>query len=322
MLGNYFVITFRNLKKNRLFSLINISGLAIGLAVFLLIMLWIEIELSFNNFHEGRDRIAAMMVNKKTGNDISSFPAVPSLLAKSMAANLPEIENAARTSWGDVRLLSKDEKKFTEYGLYVDPQFLKIFTFPLVNGNSNSVLKNPNTILLSETLAKKYFGDENAVGKQIMVEQSTPYTVEGVFKDVPSNATLRFDYLMPIQDYITQYMGGRENWSSNNLRTYIKVKPGVNRAALDKGLKTFMQKFTDEQADTELFLWNLEDWYLRFDFKDGKYAGGGRIANVKLFSLIRAIHSYSCLYQFHEPLNCQRNNTVKGSRRTKSIRSR
>ena len=287
MKGNYFIIALRNLKKHRLFSLINISGLAIGLTVFILIMLWIENELSYNNFHAGKERIAAVMVNKKTsGNEISSFPAVPSLLAKSMVKDLPGIEYAARSSWGDIRMLSRDEKKFSEYGLYVDHEFLDIFTFPLVRGSKKDVLRNPHTILISEKLAKKYFGDKDPVGKEIMVEQTTPYTIEGVFSDVPANATLTFDYLMPVQDYFMQYMGGQENWSSNNMRTYVKIKAGTNRAALDKSLKNFMQKYTDQQANTELFLWNLEDWYLRFDFKNGKYAGGGRIANVKLFSLI------------------------------------
>ncbi len=282
---NYFTIATRNLRKHRLFSLINISGLAIGLTVFILIMLWIENELSYNSFHKDKDRIAAVMVNKKTGNDIASFPAVPSLLAKSLVKDLPGIEYASRSSWGDIRLLSKDEKKFSEYGLYVDREFLDIFSFPLLAGNSKEVLKNPHTILLSETLAKKYFGNDNPVGKEIMVEQSAPYLVEGVFKDVPPNATLTFDYLMPVQDYLT-YMGGEGNWSSNNMRTYVKIKEGTDRASLNKSLRLFMQRYTDQQQNTELFLWNLEDWYLRFDFKNGKYAGGGRIANVKLFAMI------------------------------------
>ncbi len=153
----------------------------------------------------------------------------PPMLAKTMVKDLPGIEYAARSSWGDVRMLSKADKKFSEYGLYVDHDFLDIFTFPLLAGNSKEVLRNPHTILLSETLAKKYFGNENPIGKEIMVEQSTPYIIEGIFKDVPPNATLTFDYLMPVQDYFTQYMGGQENWSSNNMRTYVKIKEGTDR---------------------------------------------------------------------------------------------
>ena len=287
MIKNYFIITLRNLRKNKLFSFINISGLAIGLAVFLLIMLWIGNELSYNNFHTDKDRIAALMVNKKfTNNEIASYPAVPSLLAPTLAKDLPGIEYAARTSWGDVRLLSKEEKKFTEYGLYVDHDFLNIFTFPLIAGNKNDVLKKPHTILLSETLAKKYFGDENPIGKEILVERTTPYIIEGIFKDIPANATLTFDYLMPVKDYFDQAMGGVENWTSNNMRTYVKLKAGVDKTSMNASLLNFMDKYTDQQVNTTLFLWELNDWYLRFDFKNGQYAGGGRIKYVKLFSLI------------------------------------
>lgn len=282
-----FKIAFRNLKTNKLFSFINISGLAIGLAVFLLIMLWIGNELSYNNFHADKDRIAALMVNKKfTNNEIASYPAVPSLLAQALASDLPGIEYAARTSWGDVRLLSKEEKKFTEYGLYVDHDFLNIFTFPLSAGNKNELLKKPHTILLSETLAKKYFGDENPIGKEILVERTTPYIIEGIFKDIPANATLSFDYLMPVKDYFDQAMGGEENWTRNNMRTYVKLKAGVDKKSMNASLLNFMDKYTDQQANTTLFLWELNDWYLRYDFKNGQYAGGGRIKYVKLFSLI------------------------------------
>jgi len=282
-----FKIALRNLKSNKLFSFINISGLAIGLAVFLLIMLWIGNELSYNNFHADKDRIAALMVNKKfSNNEIASYPAVPSLLAPTLAKDLPGIEYAARTSWGDVRLLSKDEKKFTEYGLYVDHDFLNIFTFPLIAGNKAEVLRKPHTILLSETLAKKYFGDENPIGKEILVERTTPYIIEGIFKDIPANATLTFDYLMPMKDYLDQTMGGLENWTSNNLRSYVKFKAGVTKTSMNASILKFMDKYTDQQVNTTLFFWELNDWYLRFDFKNGQYAGGGRIKYVKLFSLI------------------------------------
>jgi putative ABC transport system permease protein len=287
MIKNYFTIALRNLKSNKLFSFINISGLAIGLAVFLLIMLWIGNEMSYNNFHADKERIAALMVNKKfTNNEIASYPAVPSLLAPTLAKDLPGIEYAARTSWGDVRLLSKEEKKFTEYGLYVDHDFLNIFTIPLTAGNKEDALKKPHSILLSETLAKKYFGDENPIGKEILVERTTPYTIEGIFKDIPSNATLTFDYLMPVKDYFDQAMGGVENWTSNNMRTYVKLKAGVDNKSMNASILNFMDKYTDQQANTTLFLWELKDWYLRFDFKNGQYAGGGRIKYVKLFSMI------------------------------------
>jgi predicted permease len=282
-----FKIAFRQFKRNKTFSVINILGLALGLAVFMLIMLWVNYETSYNGFHKDADRIAAIMSNQKFENgETATFPAVPSQLARSIQKDLPAIEYAASSSWGDNRQFTYGDKNFVEYGLYVSPEFLKIFTFPLLKGNPEKVLREPHTVLLTESLAKKYFGDEDPIGKTITIEQSTPYKVEGILKDVPKNATLSFDFLMPVKDYIDFAMGGNENWASGNMRAYVKLKPGVDRAKFDKEFAGVLQKYTDQQPRTTLTLWDLKDWYLRFDFKDGKYAGGGRIAYVKLFIVI------------------------------------
>jgi putative ABC transport system permease protein len=287
MLKNYFLIAWRNLWKNKTFSLINISGLALGLAVFTLIMLWVNNERSYNGFHKDKDRIAMAMVNKATSaSEVKTFPACPTLLAPSMKKDLPAAEYVSRCSWGDVRLFSYNDKVLSETGLYVDPDFLKIFSFPLVKGNDDNVLRQPNTVLISESLAEKYFGNEDPVGKIITVEQSQQYKIEGVLKDVPANSTIRFDFLMPMGDYVKQTMNGEENWESNNVRTYVKLKEGTSTGKLNASIKNFMQRYTDEQDKTGLFLWSLENWYLRNDFKAGVYAGGGRITYVKLFIVI------------------------------------
>jgi predicted permease len=287
MLKNYFLIAWRNLWKNKTFSFINISGLALGLAVFTLIMLWVNNEMSYNGFHKDQDRIAIAMVNKATsGNEVKTFPASPSLLAASMKKDLPAVEYVSRSSWGDIRLFSCNNKMLSELGLYVDPDFLKIFSFPLVKGNAATVLREPNTVLISESLASKYFGNDDPVGKIITVEQSQRYKVEGVLKDVPANSTIKFDFLMPMGDYVKQTMNGQENWKSNNVRTYIKLREGTNTGKLNASVKDFMQRYTDQQDKTSLFLWGVENWYLRNDFKAGVYAGGGRITYVKLFVVI------------------------------------
>lgn len=287
MLKSFFKIFFRNLWRNKTFSFINISGLTIGLAVFIIIMLWVRNELSYDRFHKNNDRIAAVMTNQSFGNDeIATFPAVPSLLAAAMTKDLPGVESAATSSWGDNRQFSVNDKNFIEYGLYVSPEFLHVFTFPLLKGPVENALQEPNTILITEKLAKKYFGNQEPIGKFITFEQTASYKVEGVLKNIPENATLTFDFLMPVKDYINWANGGKESWEINNMRSYVKLKEGVNREQFNDSLKTFLRKYTDKQSNSELILWNLNDWYLRFDFKDGKYAGGGRITYVKLFVVI------------------------------------
>lgn len=287
MILNHIKIAARNIGKNRIFSLINIAGLALGLAVFVLIMLWVKNEKSYNDFHTDKEQIAMVMVNKTTSaNDIASFPACPPLLAPALKNDLPEIAYASRCTWGDVRQISHGDKSFPQTGFYVDPDFLNVFSFPLVNAGTRAVLREPNTVLISETMAKKYFGDAEPVGKILTVEQNLQYKVEAVVKDVPANSTIRFDFLMPMQDYIRQAMQGDESWATNNVRTYVKLNAGVDRGKLNTSLKDFMQRYTNQQENASLFLFGLNDWYLRNDFKNGVYAGGGRITYVNLFIII------------------------------------
>ncbi len=287
MFKNHFKTAFRNLWKSKVFSSVNIAGLSVGLAVFIVIMLWVQNEMSYDGFHKDKERIAMAMSNKTFGNkEVQTYPAVPSLLAAAMKKDLPGVEYAATVSWGDNRMFTYGEHNFIEYGLYVGTDFLKMFSFPLLKGDVDKVLLEPNTVLISEKLAKKYFGNEDPVGKMISIEKTQSCKVQGVLKDVPYNATLSFDFLMPVKDYINQSMGGKESWESSNIKTYVKLKEGVNRSAFDESLKGFMQRFTDKQPNTQLTLFNLTDWYLRMDFKNGRYAGGGRITYVKLFTVI------------------------------------
>lgn len=287
MFKNHLKIAFRNLGRSKVFAGINILGLALGLAVFILIMLWVLHETSYDGFHKDKERIAAIMTNQSLDNgEKASFPAVPSKLAAALQNDLPEVEWAATCSWGDERQFSYGEKKFKEYGLYVSPEFLKVFTFPLLKGDPDKVLREPHTLVLTESLAKKYFGDEDPMGKTILVEQGTAYKVVGLLKDIPGQATLTFDFLAPVSDYIEFTMGGNESWDMYNMRAYLKLKPGVDRGRFDRHFAGVLSKYTDTKQKYSLMLWNLEDWYLRNDFKNGKYGGGGRITYVRLFIAI------------------------------------
>jgi len=287
MYKNYFKTAFRNLLRNKIFSGINILGLALGLAVFILIMLWVKSEMSYNDFHKDVDRITAVMTNKYFENgETQTFAAVPPPLAAAIQKDLPEVEYACNASWGDNRQFTLGDKNFVESGLYVNPQFLKVFSFPLVKGNADKVLKEPHTVLITERLAKKYFSTDNPVGKTILIEQSTAYTIEGVLKDIPGNSTVRFDFLMPMKDYVDYAMNGEERWDNNNIRAYVKLRPGVDRKKMDAAFLNILAKYTDQHPKTTSFLWDMKEWYLRSGFKDGRYAGGGRIVYVRLFTII------------------------------------
>jgi putative ABC transport system permease protein len=287
MIKNYFKIALRNLRRNKTFSSINLLGLALGLAVFILIMLWVQYEMNYDGFHKDKERIAAVMTNLKFENgETQTFPAVPVLLAGALQKDIPSVEYAASASWGDQRQFAYGEKKFAEYGLHVSPEFLKIFSFPLLKGSATTALTEPHTVLLTEKLARKYFGTDDPIGKTITIEQNTPYKVTGVLKDVPDNATLSFDFLMPVKDYVEFTMGGVESWDIPNMRAYVKLREGTDFNTFNKSFAGILAKYTNKFPNATNFAWQLKDWYLRFDFKDGKYAGGGRITYVKMFIII------------------------------------
>ena len=156
MFKNYFKTAFRNLKHNKAFTAINMAGLVAGLAVFALIMLWVKNETGYDDFHKDSDRIAAVMVNRINNGDVATFPACPTMLAPAMQKDIAAIEYASRCSWGDVKLFTYNEKNFSEEGLYVDPSFLTIFSFPLIKGNINNNGVRINTANLKLSLDSQY----------------------------------------------------------------------------------------------------------------------------------------------------------------------
>jgi ABC-type antimicrobial peptide transport system permease subunit len=197
----------------------------------------------------------------------------------------PEIIHATRVSWGNQHLFNYQDKHIDEFGLYVDPDFLQMFSFPLVAGEPQKVLTEPNTLLVSETVAKKYFGSENPLGKLVRIDKDRQYKVEGVFRDVPSNSSITFNFLMPATDYIKLFMNNEEEWDINNIQSYVQLRNGTNSAVVNSKISNLLSKKHEDQANVKLFLHPASDWYLRSDFKDGKNIGG-RITYVRLFIVV------------------------------------
>lgn len=278
-------VAWRSLLRNRLFSFINVTGLAVGLAASIVIMLWVRFEKSHDRFHANHDRLATVMSNEKLEGDFYTGPATSTPLAQTLKANFPDVQDAARVTWGDMRVFHYNNLHIEENGLYADPSFLRMFSFPLVKGDKATALTQPNTVLLSETAAKKYFGTEDPIGKTLGVDEGPPCQVVGVFQEVPKNSTLRFDFLMPVADYIKQTMNGEENWDNHNIRTFIQLRPGADEAAVAAKIERVAAQNGKESGGIRLSLHPARDWYLRNNFKEGKNAGG-KITYVNIFSLV------------------------------------
>src|SRR5258705_4544502 len=233
MIKNYFKIAFRNLIKNKVFSSINIFGLAAGITCSLLIFLFVQDESSYDRFHKDSNNIYRV-VKDFVNDDGSRLPdaTTPPALAPAMQKEIPEVVGVTRVfpNWGSSFLISYGDKKITEEKLYrVDSSFFDVFTFPFISGNSKKAFEQVNSIVLTESAAKRYFGKDDPMGRVLKIDNLGDMMITGVLKDVPSNSHFHFDFLISVR----KFSGNIDaNWGFYNFYTYIKIKDNVNIAAL------------------------------------------------------------------------------------------
>ncbi len=246
MLKNYLLITLRNLQKNKLYSFLNIFGLTMGLATFILIALYVQFELSFDRYHEGADRIHRVVRNKPTGTDgvYTETTVTPAPLAPALAEEFPEIVAAARIIRSPNSLLAYEEKTFLEEEFYwADPEILKVFSIPFLKGDPKTALKDPTSILLSERAAQKYFGSEDPLGKTLTAGERFAFNVTGVFANMPLNSHFVMDFVAPYTAYF-QFTGNNiQSWSGNYSYTYLLLQEGADATTLESRFPSFIQKY-------------------------------------------------------------------------------
>jgi putative ABC transport system permease protein len=286
MFKNYFKLALRHLKKNKGFSLLNTFGLAIGLACAVLILLWIEDEVSYNKFHAKYDRIYQVLNNQTYDGTTYTFGATPGLLANGMKSEYPEVLNAARMDWGNRWLFKLDDKPIYENGNFVDPAFLDIFSFDVIYGDKKTALKDEHCIVITERMSRKFFGDANPVGKYLNVNDKGEFLVTAVVKTPPPNSTVSFDWLASFKLFEAANSWWNQ-WGNNGMQTFVELKPGTDVAAFNKKFHGYLKSKIDE-ATGRPFLFAMKDWRLRYKFEEGKQAGG-RIEYVRLFALIAGL---------------------------------
>ena len=221
MFKNYLKIAWRNLIKSKSFSILNILGLSTGMACSILILLWVQNEVSYDQFHTDSERTYRFIVNSgdfKTA--VSSAGMGPDLRDE-----LSEIESVVRTTKFENVLFNVDDAVYEEnHFMYVDNNFLSFFDFPLVRGKKGTALKDPNTIVLTESMAKKYFGEEDALGKTVELNNSKNWKVTGVLEDLPPNSHFKFDFIAPISTIATDNQNfANKTWGNFDYYSYFKL---------------------------------------------------------------------------------------------------
>jgi len=204
MFRNYFKIAWRNLLRNKIFSVIKILGLSIGLTVCMLIFLYTKDEISYDQFHENKAQVYRIIQNWTFGKDPSQTIGITNgVLGETFAKEIPEIQQFVRVN-GVPFTIKKNNDVFTENPLFVDDNYLDVFTFPLLDGNKRTALKDPHSVVLSKDMAKKYFGSADVIGKVMQIKLDTSFenfTVTAVAENSPQNSTLKSDMLLPYKFY-------------------------------------------------------------------------------------------------------------------------
>ncbi len=282
MFKNYLKIALRNFQRHRAFSFINISGLAIGIAYSIFIFIYVWDELSYDKFHSKADQIYRL-----------SGPIKQGLLGPLLQRELPEVKSFVRIYankvWGRNTLVSyQDNHFFTDGFFLVDPSFLEIFSFPLMIGDPNTALSELNNVVLTEEAAKKFFGDEDPMGKIITHDEKLQLKVTGVAKNIPYNSHIHFDFLAPLDNYkiIRSSPNAMENWGNSAFLTYLLVQKGTNKQELEGKIATVIQNHApDYLKNMNLVLQPITDIHLRSHSFD-ELEINGDIKYVYIFSTI------------------------------------
>lgn len=300
MVKNNIKMAYRSMVRQKFYSFLNLTGLAIGMAACIFIAIFVKDELSFDKHFEDSDRIFRIAANLKFGDNVFNLSFAPDPMAKTVKEEFPEVEEAARTRGNSTQLISYNNNYIRQDHItWADQEFFSIFSLPLLRGDRNHLLDEPNTAVLTETTAKKIFGEEDPLNKIIRVNDELNIKVTGVIADIPDNT--HFDYNMFIT--MLNRADARQNiWLSNNFTTYLKLNSKEAKAVVDGRFPAFLERHFADQVKQMMgvdikdalasgnlaatyFLQPVEDIYLHSNM-DYEIRSGGSIENVYLFSII------------------------------------
>lgn len=292
MIRNYFKIAFRNLLKYKGYSFINIFGLATGMSVAILIGLWIYDELSYDKYHENYDRIAQVMQNQNYNGQIATHTSMPYQMAQEIRNNYgSDFKYVLQSSWTSGHILTYGEKKFSKSGNFFEPQVTDMLSLKMLKG-TRAALKEPHSIILSESYAKAFFGDADPMDKLMKLDNKTDVKVTGVYEDLPYNSSFKdMYYVMPWELYMITNPWIKtmdDPWGSNFTQAFAQIADNANMEAISKkivNVKLNKVSKEDRRYKPLLFLHPLSKWHLYPEFKDGRNIGG-RIEFVWLFGII------------------------------------
>jgi ABC-type antimicrobial peptide transport system permease subunit len=286
MFKNYLKIAWRNITRSKGYALINIGGLGIGIAASILILIWVQFELSVDRFHENLDRIYAVWRNAEMQGEVLSWDYTPAPYAPALKEQYPEVEAVARITEWDPQLLTVGENSFYEETTFTEPGFFQMFSFEALEGDPVTALAEPESIVLTESVAKKLFGDQSAIGKSVKVEKQLELEVKAIIKDLPANTSFPFTAFLSFKKL--EQMGWADDfWGNNSYRTFAMLESGASLQSFNEKFSDFTARNSDDK-DISDFLFPVSDLHLYSKFENGQSVGG-RIELIRMFGIVSII---------------------------------
>ena len=304
MFKNYLKIAVRSLFHNRTYSLINIGGLALGLAVSMMIGLWIHDEIAFNTNFENRDRIAQVLMNKTNDGETRTRYILPYPLADELrSAHASEFNHVVMSSFPSDNVISSNEKNLNQFGTFMEKDALRLFSLDMIAGNYDA-LNDPNAIVISASAAATIFGSEEPMGKTMRLNNDAVVTVRGVFADLPTNSNIfetvadateskKLDFIAPWSLYVSmndwvKKARDKKLWDNNSYQVFAEISDNSTIAGVNEKIKDALYAHVPDvtkRSKPEIFLHPMKDWHLKSNFKNG-IASGGAIQYVRMFGII------------------------------------
>src|SRR6185369_7664984 len=291
MIKNYLKTALRNLRRNKVFSFINISGLALGMACSLLILLWVQSEYKVDSFNKNSSRLYSIYERQYYHDKVDVFHSTPGLMADEMKRVFPEVEYASGFGWINQNSFALGDKAIEEEGGWAGEDYFKMFNYPLLEGDAQTALNSPSAIAVSKKMAENFFGSaENAINKTIRFNDKRDFKITAVFENTGVNASQKFDYLINWYAYLDDNPW-LQDWSINindGPKTFVSLRSGTDANGFTARVRDFLHSYYKEQRSgfhIELGIQRFDEMYLHSHFKNGQ-VDGGRIEYVKLFSII------------------------------------
>jgi len=311
MFKNYILVALRSINRQKMYSALNIAGLAIGMAAFLLIALYTQYELGFDKYHQNADRIYRVVREDRT--------LTPAPMGPALTENFAEVEAVARIIQDKNTLMSRGDAHFLEAEFYwAGADIFKIFTLPFIHGDPESALKNPFSVVISQSAARKYFGDQNPLGETLVINNNTDFKVAGVFADMPANSHFVMDVIVPYEDYFKLTDNDVTRWTSNFTYTYFLLREGADPVALEADIHRVIEpplfeKFGVPKPYPEMyFVQSIKDIHLK-SHREQEISVNNDMMYITLFS------SIALLILFIACINYVNLTTARSTRRGKEV---